>query len=532
MFVIAIFIPSFSYAQLGDWQMREIEESYGSTIYINSLSNKTRINAAEQTLIERKPGKYKKFKFDVDYYNDEVRSKQIASYLDGMYLVLGECNVRDTSYVRLQTLDTKTVFLIPKDFVTYNLIEHCLLPHKIVAAINDSLVQYKFIEKHSYDSVLGITWYIKNDKEISIYKPYHRTGDKEYVGFGIKDIQTDKASVTLKGNKENVYFKNPIYTLHELEKLINGHALLTDEEMNRVIREDARLLDSARALFSPKDNIKGGSSTYHERFKNNLVHLVGQEIMYCGYLDSYTPGDIYTVDSVLSYEHYYDPVRLYISNQKTGKVQILSGKEDELNNNWSVVKHIEYLRDSLVGRVYIYNYEKDSYGAPIKQVGSNKPMKDVPSKSVWICVDVSPQLQIGDRVFYFASPVIILQNEKYGQGYCFQQVKWPKEKEEPVFGYRMTDKQEYDAKTKAEQKAKQERINRLTAKYGKYYAKLIAEEKVVPGMTKEMCRESWGEPDDINVSIGTWGRHEQWVYGETYSSYLYFENGKLTTIQN
>ena len=72
----------------------------------------------------------------------------------------------------------------------------------------------------------------------------------------------------------------------------------------------------------------------------------------------------------------------------------------------------------------------------------------------------------------------------------------------------------------------------IMKKYGKYYGKLILEGKVVRGMTKEMCKESWGEPDDINVSIGSWGRHEQWVYGKLYSSYLYFENGKLTTIQN
>lgn len=49
-------------------------------------------------------------------------------------------------------------------------------------------------------------------------------------------------------------------------------------------------------------------------------------------------------------------------------------------------------------------------------------------------------------------------------------------------------------------------------------------------MTKEMCRESWGEPEDINKTTSSYGTHEQWVYG--YGSYLYFENGKLTTIQN
>lgn len=48
-------------------------------------------------------------------------------------------------------------------------------------------------------------------------------------------------------------------------------------------------------------------------------------------------------------------------------------------------------------------------------------------------------------------------------------------------------------------------------------------------MTKEMCKEAWGEPYDINRSSGSWGTHEQWVYG---SSYLYFEGNKLTAIQN
>lgn len=44
-----------------------------------------------------------------------------------------------------------------------------------------------------------------------------------------------------------------------------------------------------------------------------------------------------------------------------------------------------------------------------------------------------------------------------------------------------------------------------------------------------MCIESWGEPLDINTTTGSYGTHEQWVYG---TSYLYFENGILTTIQN
>ena len=44
-----------------------------------------------------------------------------------------------------------------------------------------------------------------------------------------------------------------------------------------------------------------------------------------------------------------------------------------------------------------------------------------------------------------------------------------------------------------------------------------------------MALESWGQPDDINRSVGSWGVHEQWVYGD---EYLYFENGKLTSWQD
>jgi hypothetical protein len=49
------------------------------------------------------------------------------------------------------------------------------------------------------------------------------------------------------------------------------------------------------------------------------------------------------------------------------------------------------------------------------------------------------------------------------------------------------------------------------------------------GMTKAMARAAWGEPSDINRTITASVVHEQWVYGD---SYLYFDNGILTTIQN
>lgn len=50
------------------------------------------------------------------------------------------------------------------------------------------------------------------------------------------------------------------------------------------------------------------------------------------------------------------------------------------------------------------------------------------------------------------------------------------------------------------------------------------------GMTAEdVLASSWGAPRDVNRTTTAYGVREQWVYT---GGYLYFENGKLTTIQN
>ena len=43
-------------------------------------------------------------------------------------------------------------------------------------------------------------------------------------------------------------------------------------------------------------------------------------------------------------------------------------------------------------------------------------------------------------------------------------------------------------------------------------------------------KTSWGKPESINRTTNQYGVHEQWVYGGR--NYLYFDNGKLTSIQN
>lgn len=62
-------------------------------------------------------------------------------------------------------------------------------------------------------------------------------------------------------------------------------------------------------------------------------------------------------------------------------------------------------------------------------------------------------------------------------------------------------------------------------------AKQKKSEGVRLGMTPaDVEASSWGKPQRINTTTNKWGERQQWVYGS--GSYLYFENGVLTTIQN
>ena len=65
-------------------------------------------------------------------------------------------------------------------------------------------------------------------------------------------------------------------------------------------------------------------------------------------------------------------------------------------------------------------------------------------------------------------------------------------------------------------------------KFGNKQFENILQGKCIIGMTKEMCKLAWGEPNKINETIYLNKNSEQWVYSD---NYLYFDNGKLIAIQ-
>lgn len=91
------------------------------------------------------------------------------------------------------------------------------------------------------------------------------------------------------------------------------------------------------------------------------------------------------------------------------------------------------------------------------------------------------------------------------------------------------DVQERLQKEAAEKVAYEAREKEMIKKYGRRNGRIIAQGKVAIGFTKQMCVDAWGEPKSINKTTNRYGVHEQWVYD---GGYLYFDNGKLTTIQN
>lgn len=60
------------------------------------------------------------------------------------------------------------------------------------------------------------------------------------------------------------------------------------------------------------------------------------------------------------------------------------------------------------------------------------------------------------------------------------------------------------------------------------FQKAILAKKVGLGMSTDDVIASWGKPDHVNTTVTAYGKHEQWVYGNTY---VYFEDGRLTSYQ-
>ena len=62
-------------------------------------------------------------------------------------------------------------------------------------------------------------------------------------------------------------------------------------------------------------------------------------------------------------------------------------------------------------------------------------------------------------------------------------------------------------------------------KYDEEIGQRIASIRIWKGMTDEMVRDGWGEPDQINNNVERWRTFTQWSYGNII---FFFRDGNLT----
>ncbi len=75
-----------------------------------------------------------------------------------------------------------------------------------------------------------------------------------------------------------------------------------------------------------------------------------------------------------------------------------------------------------------------------------------------------------------------------------------------------------------QQKLRTELKELYIIEYGEEAGAKVAMGQIWTGMTEEMMRDSWGNPDSITVNKQQWGTYSQWYYGDiTY----FFKNGEL-----
>ena len=162
-----------------------------------------------------------------------------------------------------------------------------------------------------------------------------------------------------------------------------------------------------------------------------------------------------------------------------------------------ILGYFEKLKKTNVGHEFIFQNKLIDGSINIE---TGKIIK-IKTGTIWTCIDVT----IEDKYYYLSLVFKNINNEKIAIEYDILSQDFISTT------YFTTLKANYYQK-----------------KFGNENWKNILEGKAKIGMTREMCKISWGIPKKINETITLGKKREQWVYDD---NYLYFFNGTLTTIQ-
>ena len=305
-------------------------------------------------------------------------------------------------------------------------------------------------------------------------------------------------------------------------------------------------------------DIKNGASfyTYVGDSYDNVAHLRrGGRIDKKKYRNRY-----WRVNEVKVTQYGYDIFEL----EDTTNHEKIYARGMAMNRDFIVLGYYEKMKQMYVGKTFIYdNYfpygkadgvENNYKYNNLINYETNVVGDSIPKESIWRCVDISAYNITHHDYWKSASdrrsPVILIfENDKLGKYYSYTQkrsgnafddkkycfwltTKGHEEERLPLYLGKFLDENQQayisNRETENDQSFAAQK-KRMIAKYGKYWGGLIADGKLEIGMTKQMCRDSWGEPEDINTTSTRYGTHEQWVYT---TIYVYFDNGRISAIQD
>ncbi len=291
-------------------------------------------------------------------------------------------------------------------------------------------------------------------------------------------------------------------------------------------------------LFFYKDyNIYGSTKNYLERFYRINENGTTEEIPSKDLVQKYF--DVLSIKHINGMSIFE---LLEISSKERIELKVLGNLD---NAHWVVQGYYDKAQKDYIGKTLIlsktspsaddYNLKEGDY---LLKKGNGIFDPTLPKGTEFKCTGISLNT---DRSFYGRSPessnvILFFSNKDFGDYYLYLDRSFNGLRDRKTLDIFLTS-EDYQKELSIKEQKEKERITNLKKrkvalikKYGKVYGNLISQGKVKIGMTTSMCKESWGIPTDINKTIGSFGTYEQWVYGN--KEYLYFENGKLTTIQN
>lgn len=163
------------------------------------------------------------------------------------------------------------------------------------------------------------------------------------------------------------------------------------------------------------------------------------------------------------------------------------------HNIFVTLGYYEKMKQTFVGKEF---YSKGRY--ELDKIDTKEKVT-LPFKIKFKCTDIA--VNVGENGSIFA----VLENEKYGR----------------IKGEIIDGKSLDNFITVSY-------YNECIRKYGAKFGNDVAKGKIELGMNKKMVIDAWGNPKDINITNGSFGTHEQWIYNDRY---LYFQNGILTSMQ-